>query len=99
MPTPSHIRVRDIVRGDLYELHPEDLALRGSYDLFRPIAGVVVRDGLAEWTQAGEVRTSRVALARLRDVHEGECVLVSLGDDDEWWLCEVLQVDGPAEAP
>jgi hypothetical protein len=94
MPTPSRIRVRDIVRGDLYELPPEEPALRGSYDLFRPSAGAIVHDGLAEWSLADQVRVSRVAHTTLGDVHPGECVLVRLGKDDQWWLCEVLQLEG-----
>ena len=99
MPTPNQIRVRDIVRGHVHDLGAEEPALRGSYDLFRPSAGVVLHEGFAEWTHAGEVRTSRVARTTLGDVHVGECILVSFGKDGEWWLCEVLQLDGFAEAP
>jgi hypothetical protein len=93
---PSVIRVRDIVRGDLYEFGPGEPVLRGSYDLFHPSGPVKFRDGLIEWSEGDAVRTSRVAPAPLGDTRPGERVLVRGESDEEWWLCDVEAVDGTA---
>ncbi|MDP9150153.1 MAG: hypothetical protein M3O36_09470 [Myxococcota bacterium] len=92
------IRVRDVVRGDVHELGPDHVMLRGSYDLFRPKGAVHARGGVVDWVEGGTVRTSRVAPAPLGEAHPGERVLVSLPPhaDDEWWLCDVEAVDGLA---
>ncbi|MDP9035307.1 MAG: hypothetical protein M3O50_10910 [Myxococcota bacterium] len=92
------IRVRDVVRGDIHELGPDQRMLRGSYDLFQPKGAVRAREGLIEWLEGGTVRTSRVAPAPLGEARPGERVLVSLPphSEDEWWLCDVQAVDGLA---
>ncbi len=92
------IRVRDVARGDVYELAPGQAILRGSYDLFEPKGAVRERGGLVDWVEGGTVRTSRVAPASLGDAHPGERVLVNLPPhaDHEWWLCDVEAVDGVA---
>lgn len=91
------IRIRDVVRGDVYELGPEEPAMRGSYDLFRPVGPVRVRDdGLAEWHEGATIRTSRISPTTLGDLHAGERVLVRLGSetDEPWWVCDVEAIDG-----
>lgn len=96
---PTVIRVRDVVRGDVYDFGPYEQVLRGSYDLFRPAGPVVLREGLAEWSESGIVRTTRIVSAPLGDVHPGERVLLRIGSGDEWWLCEVEALDGVAGGP
>ncbi|MGH7293823.1 MAG: hypothetical protein ACRELB_02765 [Polyangiaceae bacterium] len=91
---PTHpapfIRVRDVVRGDLYELGPREIALRVSYDMFHPTGPVRVNGELAEWTENAALRTSRVIPTMLEDVDAGERVLLRVGDSvDGWWLCDV----------
>jgi hypothetical protein len=93
------IQIRDVVRGDVYELGPDEPVLRGSYDLFRPVGPVRMRDdGLAEWREGTTLRTSRVSPTTLGDLHPGERVLVQLGGetDEAWWVCDVEAVDGVA---
>ena len=85
----SAIRVRDVVRGDIYEFDPTEPALRGSYDLFDPEGPVVLREGFVEWLEGGAVRTSRVKPTTLGDVSTGERVLIHVGSTEEWWLCDV----------
>jgi hypothetical protein len=88
------IHVRDVVRGEEYDLPPGEPVLRGSYDLFRPRGPVILEGGLAQWTEKGVALTSRVAPTTARDLHPGERVLVRLEDSvDEWWLCDVESVD------
>jgi hypothetical protein len=95
--TVPFIRVRDVVRGDLYELGPREIALRVSYDMFHPAGPVRVNGEQAEWTENEALRTSRVVPALLEDVETGERVLLRVGEAiDEWWLCDVEVVDGIA---
>ena len=92
---PERIRVRDVARGETYELGPDEPVLRGSYDLFHPDGPVSVRDdGLVEWTTGPDVRISRTVSTTLGLVRVGERVLVRGLESDEWWLCDVLAVDG-----
>jgi hypothetical protein len=89
------IRIRDVVRGDVYELSSEEPALRSSYDLFHPGGPVHIRDdGLAEWREGERLRAARVAPATLGDIRPGERILVRLEMGHDWWLCDVEAVDG-----
>lgn len=90
------ILVRDVVRGDLYELDPAEVVLRVAYDLFHPAGAVLVEGERAEWIEGDEVRLSRVVPAAVGEVAPGERVLVRVGSDREWWLCDVETVDGVA---
>lgn len=95
------IRVRDVVRGGVYELGPEQAMLRGPYELFHPVGSVVRRGALVDWVQGGVIRSARVTPAVLGDGHPGERVLLHLlphSSEKEWWLCEIDAVDGVAAA-
>ncbi|MGD0675415.1 MAG: hypothetical protein ABSC94_08355 [Polyangiaceae bacterium] len=94
------IRVRDVVRRDVYDLGPQEPILRGPYDLFAPVGAVRRQGALVEWLEAGVHRNGRVAPAALGETHPGERVLVRFSADvaDEWWLCEVEEVDGVSAA-
>jgi len=94
---PRVIRVRDVVRGGVYERGPEEQALRGPYELFNPVGGVRRRGRLIDYLQGDVIRSARFRQAVLGDCHPGERVLLRLPPlevEDEWWLCEVEAVDG-----
>jgi hypothetical protein len=94
---PRVIRVRDVVRGGVYERGPEEPALRGPYELFNPEAGVRRRGSLVDYLQGNVIRSGRYAPTTLADCHPGERVLLRLPPlevQDEWWLCDVEAVDG-----
>jgi hypothetical protein len=97
---PHVIRVRDVVRGGLYDLGPDEPALRGPYELFNPVGPVHQRGALVDFLQGNVIRSARVASTSLGECHAGERVLLHLPPraDDEWWLCEVEAVDGIAAA-
>jgi hypothetical protein len=92
------IRLRDVVRHGVYQLGPDVPILRGPYELFDPVGPVRRRGALIDYLQGGVVRSARVAPASLGDTHPGERVLVRLSEmteaEDEWWLCEVMAVNG-----
>jgi hypothetical protein len=95
------IRIRDVVRGGVYELGPHEPILRGPYELFNPVGPALRRGALIDWLQDGVIRSARVAPAVLGDVQPGERVLLHLApyaSEDEWWLCDVDAVDGVAAA-
>lgn len=98
---PHVIRVRDVARGGVYDLTPDEPILRGPYELFHPDGPVLRRGPLVEYEQSGEVRRARVSPSTAGDVHPGERVLSKVGprvsaddSEDEWWLCDVVSVDG-----
>jgi hypothetical protein len=94
---PHVIRIRDVARGGVYELAPEEPILRVPYDLFHLIGAVRRRGALVDWLEAGVIRSARVSPSTLGDGHPGERVLLRLPPlipADEWWLCEVEAVDG-----
>jgi hypothetical protein len=95
---PHVIRVRDVARHGLYDLGPDVPILRGPYELFDPIGPVRRRGTLVDYLQGDVIRSARVAPAPLGDTHPGERVLVQLPattpSADDWWLCEVVAVDG-----
>jgi hypothetical protein len=91
------VRVRDIARGGVHDLNGAVEMLRVPYDLFNPAGPALYRDGLVHYLQSGELHTGRTSRAPLGDAHPGERVLVRVepvSSDDEWWLCDVIAVDG-----
>ena len=93
------VKVRDVVRHHVYQLSGSEPMLRVPYDLFNPVGPVQLRGDLIQYLQAGEVRTGNTAPGTLRESHPGERVLVqppSPKGESEWWLCEVIEVDGVA---
>ena len=93
----SSILVRDVVRHGRYRLAGDERMLRVPYDLLSPVGPVQLRDELITYLQDGELRNGRTAEAQLRDARPGERVLIRLpptSREDEWWLCEVEEVDG-----
>lgn len=94
---PRVIRIRDVARGGVYELGPDEPMLRGPYEMFQPFGAVTRRGKLVDWLQAEVIRSGRAIESKLGDAHPGERVLVQLpprASEDEWWLCEVEAVDG-----
>lgn len=94
------IRIRDVVRNATHELHPDEPILFVPYDLFQPSGAVRTRDGLITWTEGNVARSGRAVRSTLRNAEAGVRVLVRVpagaSEDDEWWLCEVVMVDGVA---
>jgi hypothetical protein len=93
------IRVRDVVRKGVYDLDGGEPMFRVPYDLFNPVGPVQMRGDLIHYLQAGEMRTGTKAPGTLGDAHPGERVIVQLPPakaENEWWLCEVMEVDGVA---
>ncbi len=98
---PQVIRVRDVVRGALYDFGADRPMMRVPYDVFLPVGPVHRREALVDWVEANVIRSARVAEGLLGDAHPGERVLLRLppgASDDEWWLCDVEAVDGVAAA-
>jgi hypothetical protein len=98
-PRTRTIKVKDVVRHATYELGPDETMLRVPYDLFDPPGPIQYNDDLITYVQSGEVRTGRAAAAQLGDARPGERVLLRIPPCEtprEWWLCEVLEVDGVA---
>jgi hypothetical protein len=98
---PHVIRVRDVVRGGVYEFGPDEPVLRGPYELLNPIGPIRQRGSLVDYLQGNVIRSGRAAPTTLGDCHPGERVLLRLAPltaEDEWWLCEVEAVDGIAAA-
>jgi hypothetical protein len=98
---PQVIHVRDVARGGLHQLGPEEPALRVPYDMFWPQGPATrVGDGI-DWVEGKTPRMGRVAEIHLGECRPGERVLVRVPpptDDGEWWLCEVESVDGVSAA-
>ena len=95
---PNRIQIRDVVRNSTFERGPDEAVLRVPYELFQP-TGAVRKDGdLVTWRQGGVEHTGRTAPAVLKDTHPGDRVLLHLDESapEEWWLCEVVEVDGVA---
>ncbi len=94
------IRVRDVVRNATYEVAPEEPILRVPYELFQPVGAVRRRGALVDWLQGDAIRSGRAAPGLLRTAEVGERVLLRIdpgeSSDDEWWLCEIEEVDGVA---
>jgi hypothetical protein len=93
------IKIMDIVRRTTLELGPGETMLRVPYDLFNPPGPVQVKDDLISYVQSGEVRTGRAVQAKLGDARPGERVLLRLEPCEtphEWWLCEIVEVEGVA---
>ena len=96
-PHDTTITIRDVVRHGSYQLSGTEPMLRVPYDLFNPVGPVQVRGDLIHYLQSGEVRTGRTAPGVLGDARPGERVLVQLPQSksqNEWWLCEIVAVDG-----
>lgn len=96
---PANVLVRDVVRHARYQLSGIERMLRVPYDLLNPVGPVQLHDGLITYLQGGELRNGRVAEAELADARPGERVLLRLPptqNEEEWWLCEVEEVDGVA---
>ncbi len=92
----QHIRIRDVVRGTIESLGPEQRALRVPYDMFHPKGAVHIRDGTAEWAEGQEVRSARYTEAVLGDCQPGERVLICLtpsAPEGGWWLYDVESVE------
>jgi hypothetical protein len=89
------ITVRDVVRRGRYRLSGTVRMLRVPYDLFSPEGPIAYDGGLITYIQSGELRTASAANHALGDAHPGERVLVRLpeAEANEWWLCEVEQLD------
>jgi hypothetical protein len=95
------IRVRDVVRAELYELGADECALRVPYDMFKPTGAVHRYGNRIEWEQDDENQSTRFAETALGDCTAGERVLLRLSSadpSDEWWLCEVEAVNGVSGA-
>jgi hypothetical protein len=96
---PNRIQIRDVVRNTTLERGPDEAVLRVPYELFQPVGAVQKHGELVDWTQGGVNHTGRTVSAMLKDTHPGERVLMRLDDrssDEEWWLYEVVAVDGVA---
>jgi hypothetical protein len=95
---PNRIQIRDVVHNSTFERGPDEAVLRVPYDLFQPIGAVHRHGDLVDWKEGGKSHTGRTAPAALKDTHPGERVLLHLegGEPEEWWLCEVMEVDGVA---
>jgi hypothetical protein len=93
---PDRIRVRDVVRGQVLELGPDEPALRGSYDMIHPDGPVsLLADDRVEWRVGEEWHSSRVVRSALGRVLVGERVLLQLDSaPPRWWVCEVEAIDG-----
>lgn len=94
------IRLRNIVRKEVFERPADEPIFRVPYDLFRPDGAARLNGELAQWLEGGAIRTGRIARGKLGDTVPGERVLLRgppgvLVDalkglpEDEWWLCEV----------
>jgi hypothetical protein len=93
------IRVRDVVRNATYDVAPEEPILRVPYELFQPVGAVRRRGALVDWLQGDVIRSGRAVAGVLRTVEVGERVLLRIdpgSSEDEWWLCEIEEVDGVA---
>ncbi|HEX4449188.1 MAG TPA: hypothetical protein VH044_20760 [Polyangiaceae bacterium] len=97
---PNVIRVRDVARNATYERPPQEAALRVPYDLFQPVGSVHRRGSLVDWLEGEVIKSGRAVATVLGETQPGERVLLRFDDsrdaDDEWWLCEIVAVDGVA---
>jgi hypothetical protein len=102
---PNMIRLRNVVREEVFERRSDEPILRVPYDLFQPDGAARMNGELAQWREGGIVRTGRVAPGKLGDTAPGERVLLRDAPDalrespnpvleDDWWLCEVEVVNG-----
>jgi hypothetical protein len=93
------VQLRDVVRGSSYELGGRQRALRVSYDMFHPKGAVHIHEGHVEWAEGADARRARFTEVPLGACQPGERVLLRLAPstrENEWWLCDVLAVDGVA---
>ena len=94
--------MRDVARNATYERGPAEPVLRVPYEIFQPVGAVRRRGNLVDWLEGEVIRSGRAVPAELRDAQPGERLLLRLADgdepvaDDEWWLCEIVAVDGVA---
>jgi hypothetical protein len=102
---PNMIRLRNVVREEVFERRSDEPILRVPYDLFQPDGAARMNGELAQWLEGGVVRTGRVAPGKLGDTAPGERVLLRVDPgalldsptgvpEDDWWLCEVEAVNG-----
>jgi hypothetical protein len=86
-----------VARKTTHELGPSETMYRVPYDLFNPPGPVQLKDELISYVQSGEVRTGRAVKSQLGESRPGERVLLRLEPCEtphEWWLCEVVEVEG-----
>ena len=96
---PNLIRVRDVARNATYERGPQEPVLRVPYELFQPVGSVHKRGNLVDWLEGEVIRSGRTVPATLSETHPGERVLLRIDEEDaadEWWLCEIVAIDGLA---
>ena len=97
--TEVTVKVRDVVRHGVYQLAGGEPIFRVPYDVFKPLGPVQLRGDMIHYLEAGESRSGRTAPGTLGDAHPGERVIIQLPAskaEHEWWLCEVIEVDGIA---
>jgi hypothetical protein len=96
------IRVRDVARNATYERGPDEPVLRVPYEMFAPVGAVHKRGKLVDWLEGDVIRSGRAVPGSLSDAQPGERLLLRIEDgeepvaEDEWWLCEIVAVDGIA---
>ena len=97
---PTSIRIRDVVRNTTFERGPDEPVLLVPYELFQPAGSVHKHGELVDWQQGANHKSGRAVPDMLKNTQPGERVLMRVDaaspDGDEWWLCEVVSVDGVA---
>jgi hypothetical protein len=98
-PRADWVTVRDVVRHGRYRLTGAERMLRVPYDLYSPIGPVQYEDGMITYLQGSSLQNGSAVEHQLGEAHQGERVLLRLPDSagNEWWLCEVEQVDDEDE--
>jgi hypothetical protein len=93
------IRIRDVVHDAMFERSPDEQVLLVPYDLFQPTGAVHKRGELVDWQQGPTQKNGRTVPSLLGNTQPGQRVLMRLDSAapaDEWWLCEIVSVDGVA---
>jgi hypothetical protein len=96
---PNSIRIRDVVRNGTFERGPDEPVLLVPYELFQPKGPVRKHGDLVDWRTGETDHSGRAVPGVLKNTHPGERVLMRLdanSPDEEWWLCEVVSVEGVA---
>jgi len=96
---PNSIRIRDVVRKTTFERAPDEPVLLVPYELFQPAGAVHKRGELVDWQQGGANKSGRAVSSVLKATQPGERVLMRIDTNapaEEWWLCEIMSVDGVA---
>jgi len=96
---PNSIQIRDVVRNTTFERGPDEPVLLVPYDLFKPAGAVHKHGELVDWQQGDATKSGRAVPELLKNTSPGERVLMRLDANapvEEWWLCEIVSVDGVA---